>query len=68
MTIREPEKRIPYVLEMIYPKPWLDSKNPTDSGGRTNHETETIVSGPFNLRPNLPFTCYPVRRTERGSR
>ncbi|PIL23842.1 hypothetical protein GSI_13593 [Ganoderma sinense ZZ0214-1] len=43
MTIREPEKRIPYVLGMLYPKPWLDSKNPDDPEGRTNHETETIA-------------------------
>lgn len=68
MTIREPEKRIPYVLEMIYPKPWLDSKNPTDSEGRTNHETETIVSSSANLRPSLPLTCYLPRRTKCGSR
>lgn len=43
MTIREPEKRIPYVLEMLYPKSWLDSKDPTDPEGRTHYETETIV-------------------------
>ncbi|KAI1787887.1 alpha/beta-hydrolase [Ganoderma leucocontextum] len=42
MTIREPEKRIPFVLEMLYSKPWLDSKNTTDPEGRTNKEIETI--------------------------
>ena len=62
MTIREPEKRIPYVLEMLYPKPWLDSKNPNDPEGRTNHETETIVSSSLNFRQSLPFTCYFHRR------
>ena len=63
MAIREPEKRIPYVLEMLYPKAWLNSQNPNDPEGRTNHETETIVRGFFNLRPGLPFNYYFGRHT-----
>ncbi|RPD65974.1 alpha/beta-hydrolase [Lentinus tigrinus ALCF2SS1-7] len=41
--IKEPEQKIPYVLEMLYPKEWLDAKNPTDSEGRTNREIETVA-------------------------
>ncbi|KAI0807433.1 alpha/beta-hydrolase [Fomes fomentarius] len=41
MMIREPEKRIPYVLEMLFPQEWLDAKNPDDPEGRTNREIQT---------------------------
>lgn len=41
MMIKEPEKKIPYVLEMLYPKEWLDAKAPLDPEGRTNREIET---------------------------
>ena len=43
MMIKEPEQKIPYVLEMLYPKEWLDAKNPKDPEGRTNREIETVV-------------------------
>ncbi len=43
MMIKEPEKKIPYVLEMLYPKEWLDAKAPSDPEGRTNREIETLV-------------------------
>ncbi|KAI0721610.1 alpha/beta-hydrolase [Cerioporus squamosus] len=42
MMIKEPEKKIPYVLEMLYPKEWLDAKAPLDPEGRTNREIETV--------------------------
>ncbi|KAI0646898.1 alpha/beta-hydrolase [Trametes meyenii] len=37
----KPEKKIPIVLEMIFPKEWLNSKSETDPQGRTNKEVET---------------------------
>ncbi|TFK81695.1 alpha/beta-hydrolase [Polyporus arcularius HHB13444] len=43
MMIKEPEKKIPYVLEMLYPKEWLDAKAPSDPEGRTNREIETLA-------------------------
>ncbi|KAI0637129.1 alpha/beta-hydrolase [Trametes polyzona] len=41
MVITKPEKKIPIVLEMIFPKDWLDRKSETDPQGRTNREVET---------------------------
>ncbi|KAI0664971.1 alpha/beta-hydrolase [Cubamyces menziesii] len=40
MMISEPEKKIPIVLEMLFPKDWLDSKREDDVEGRTNREVE----------------------------
>ncbi|TBU66011.1 alpha/beta-hydrolase [Dichomitus squalens] len=40
MTIREPEKRIPHVLDMLFPRAWLDAKDPSDPQGRTNREIQ----------------------------
>ncbi|KAI0670539.1 alpha/beta-hydrolase [Trametes maxima] len=39
--VTKPAKKIPIVLEMIFPKEWLDSKSETDPQGRTNREVET---------------------------
>ncbi len=47
--IREPEKRIPYVLEMLFPQEWLDAKNPDDPEGRTNREIQTEVCRPTHM-------------------
>ncbi|KAI0361926.1 alpha/beta-hydrolase [Trametes cingulata] len=41
MFIRQPAKKVPIVLEMIFPKKWLDSKSEADPQGRTNREVET---------------------------
>ncbi|KAI0374724.1 alpha/beta-hydrolase [Pilatotrama ljubarskyi] len=41
MFISEPAKKVPIVLDMLYPKEWLDSKSETDPQGRTNREVET---------------------------
>ena len=49
MMIREPEKRIPHVLEMLFPKTWLDAKNPSDPQGRTNREIQEEVSSDLHL-------------------
>lgn len=49
MMIREPEKRIPYVLEMLFPQEWLDAKNPDDPEGRTNREIQTEVCRPTHM-------------------
>ena len=43
MMIKDPEQRIPLVLEMLFPQSWLDAKNETDPEGRTNREIETVV-------------------------
>lgn len=45
----EPEQKIPIVLEMLFPKDWLDSKREDDVEGRTNREVEAEVNGRFNV-------------------
>jgi len=41
--ISDPEKKIPVVLEMVYPVSWLDSKAINDPQGRTNREIQTEI-------------------------
>ncbi|OSD01674.1 alpha/beta-hydrolase [Trametes coccinea BRFM310] len=40
MMISDPEQKIPIVLNMLFPKEWLDSKREGDPEGRTNWELE----------------------------
>jgi hypothetical protein len=42
--IRDPEKRIPYVVEMCFNTSWLDATAENDAKGRTNREVQTAVS------------------------
>ncbi|KAI0747963.1 alpha/beta-hydrolase [Daedaleopsis nitida] len=51
MMIKEPEQRIPLVLEMLFPQEWLDAKDPEDPEGRTNREIETA-----SYRKRVAFT------------
>ncbi|CDO70743.1 hypothetical protein BN946_scf184798.g58 [Trametes cinnabarina] len=46
MMISDPEQKIPIVLDMIFPKEWLDSKRDGDSQGRTNREIEYEFTRP----------------------
>ncbi|EPQ51174.1 hypothetical protein GLOTRDRAFT_133293 [Gloeophyllum trabeum ATCC 11539] len=39
--ITDPAKKIPIVLEMVYPIKWLDEKDEDDPLGRTNREVQT---------------------------
>ncbi|KAI0831136.1 alpha/beta-hydrolase [Trametes gibbosa] len=41
MAISEPEKKIPIIMEMLFPQEWLDRKSDTDPENRTNREVET---------------------------
>ena len=50
MMIKEPEQRIPLILEMLFPQDWLDSKSLNDPQGRTNREIETeVISSSYAL-------------------
>ena len=62
--ISEPEKKIPIVLEMLFPKDWLDSKREDDVEGRTNREVEAevIIRSNFNNLPNANI-LHAVRHT-----
>ncbi|KAJ3015216.1 hypothetical protein NUW54_g1103 [Trametes sanguinea] len=40
MMISDPEQKIPIVLNMLFPKEWLDSKREGDPEGRTNWDLE----------------------------
>lgn len=43
---KEPEDKIPIVLDMLYPKQWLDSPAEDDPQGRRNREVEAEVRCP----------------------
>lgn len=40
---KEPEAKIPIVLDMLYPAQWLDSPAEDDPNGRANREIEAEV-------------------------
>ncbi|KII88937.1 hypothetical protein PLICRDRAFT_175189 [Plicaturopsis crispa FD-325 SS-3] len=41
LTIKEPEVKIPLLLDMVYPRAWLDAKAADDPQGRTNEQVQT---------------------------
>ena len=61
MMIREPEQRIPHVLEMLFPQTWLDAKNPSDPQGRTNREIQEEVSSDSRFLCRCCMSSYPFQ-------
>lgn len=43
MTVRDPEVKVPMILDMVFPQAWLDAKATDDPQGRTNRELQTKV-------------------------
>ncbi|KAH9951272.1 alpha/beta-hydrolase [Amylocystis lapponica] len=42
MVITDRPKKIPILLDMLFPQDWLDAKNSDDAQGRTNRELQTM--------------------------
>ncbi|KAJ7689471.1 alpha beta-hydrolase [Mycena rosella] len=43
LLTKEPEKKAPTVMKMLYPAAWLDAKSTTDPQGRLNRQVQTEV-------------------------
>jgi pimeloyl-ACP methyl ester carboxylesterase len=56
MTITEPKVKIPIILDMIYPEPWLAEKADNDAAGRTNREVQFEVIRIWFCPLKIPFT------------
>lgn len=41
LAITDPEVKVPLILDMMFPKSWLDSQDPDDPQSRTNREVQT---------------------------
>ncbi|KAF8483832.1 alpha/beta-hydrolase [Russula ochroleuca] len=55
--IRDPEKRVPYVVEMCFNASWLDATAKNDAKGRTNREVQTAL---YNERAALTRVQKPL--------
>lgn len=40
----DPDVKVPIVMDMLYPQPWLEKKAEGDPEGRTNLEVQSAVS------------------------
>jgi hypothetical protein len=60
MTITAPQVKIPIILDMIYPEPWLAEKAENDPAGRTNHEVQFEVIRTSFCPLNTPLTDYDI--------
>ncbi|PCH38657.1 alpha/beta-hydrolase [Wolfiporia cocos MD-104 SS10] len=57
LGMSDPEAKIPVVLDMVFPRAWLDAPAENDAQGRTNREVQTIeYRKRFEAsRPQSPF-------------
>ncbi|KAL1744899.1 Alpha/Beta hydrolase protein [Schizophyllum fasciatum] len=53
LTFTPPEQRPPLVMDMLFPRSWLDARDENDPNGRTNREvqTEELLYRIQNTRP-----------------
>ncbi|KAF8314258.1 alpha/beta-hydrolase [Clavulina sp. PMI_390] len=56
LTIKEPVDKVPYVLGMIYPEPWLE-ETPENGGGLTNRQLQEKVRSHPRNHPFLHLIC-----------
>ncbi|KAJ7074320.1 alpha/beta-hydrolase [Mycena amicta] len=43
MLTSDIEKKIPLILQMVYPQSWLDARAEDDEQGRSNHELQVLI-------------------------